>query len=450
MRQPRFLILFGSAFAVLFGGVVTAAAQEPKAKSSEGEKLVEVFKGSDRASFSKVMNELQGKLSKGGAVAEELARDLLELPAEFVSDDVTLKLLRTIADNGKPVVAAELLLRIVQSRSTVKALKRGNVVVGQLIVADGVCDPELVMAQMPILTDGYFAGEIGDVKRPLCFRAHGYQNLDVPLEGKNGDVFCVGKVTLKPLTDEQKASLKGKVTLDAAKSSGSAVLTINMNVGPVNTPHNGYSPRRRWPEAITVPVSENGEFSISGLSPSGYFVQVTAKDHVQYRNTVKFNPGEQLDVGTYRLFANDLGFYVGKPAPKSGELAWEKDYETALSRAKAEKKPLMVMMTATWCGPCKMLEKQTLDEPWTRYFLSEFVIVKAYEDKDVEKTYGLTGYPTLVFTDSEGKAAYTTVGYKEVLPFAMECAKAYRKLNMKTPSELQTLIEKKIIVLDGK
>src|SRR5262245_59671569 len=62
-------------------------------------------------------------------------------------------------------------------------------------------------------------------------------------------------------------------------------------------------------------------------------------------------------------------------------LAWEKDYPSAITKAKAEKKPLMIMMTATWCGPCKMLEKETLDDPWVRYFLSNFVVVKAYEDK---------------------------------------------------------------------
>src|SRR5262249_42486395 len=81
------------------------------------------------------------------------------------------------------------------------------------------------------------------------------------------------------------------------------------------------------------------------------------------------------------------------------ELVGEKDYRSEIKKAKAEKKPLMILMTATWCGPCKLLEKETLDDPWVRYFLSDFVVVKSCEDKDVENAYGLTTYPTLVFTD---------------------------------------------------
>ena len=127
-------------------------------------------------------------------------------------------------------------------------------------------------------------------------------------------------------------------------------------------------------------------------------------------------PGQERDAGTIRLRCEDLGFYIGKPAPKAAELAWEKDFPTALEKARSTRKPLMVMMTATWCGPCKHLESQTLSDPWIRHFLSGFVVVKAYEDRKVEETYGLQGYPTLVFTDSNGRAAYTSVGYNRRCP----------------------------------
>src|SRR5207253_280925 len=83
-----------------------------------------------------------------------------------------------------------------------------------------------------------------------------------------------------------------------------------------------------------------------------------------------------------------------------------------------------VMMTATWCGWCKVLEKETLSDPWVRHFLSGFVLVKAYEDRAVEQKYGLSGYPTLVFTDSAGKSVHKTVGHQAQLPFSRECARA--------------------------
>ena len=272
-------------------------------------------------------------------------------------------------------------------------------VVGRLVVEDGKQDPEMVMAQMPILKEGYFAGEVGDLARPIAFRSHGYQNLDVPLKGKTGDLVYLGDVTLKPLPESGGSSLRGKIVLDAPKDSESPSVSLSIMVGEPNTPHNGYSPRRGWPKPLELPVSKEGEFSATGLSPARYYLSISAKGHVDTSKMMSFESGKLLDVGTIHLRSTDLGLYVGKPAPKAKELAWEKDYPAALKRARDEKKPMLVMMTATWCGPCKLLEKETLSDPWVRHFLSGFVVVKAYEDKDVEEKYGLNGYPTLVFTD---------------------------------------------------
>lgn len=218
-----------------------------------------------------------------------------------------------------------------------------------------------------------------------------------------------------------------------------------MSVPHPNTPHNGFSPRRRWPKSLSVPVSQSGEFEVDKLSPGEHTLVVSAAGHETFVKRINLSPGPQKEVCAINLRTNDIGFYIGKPAPKTGELAWEKDYPSALKKAQAENKPVMVMMTATWCGPCKMLEKETLNDPWVRHFLSSFVIVKAYEDRDVEKTYGLNGYPTLVFTDSTGKEASRTVGNQATLPFAGACAKAFHKLGRTLPPELQELAQKKVL-----
>ena len=86
-------------------------------------------------------------------------------------------------------------------------------------------------------------GEIGDLERPISFRSHGYEDLDVPLEDKDGDAVYVGQVKLKPLAEERQASLKGQIALDAKPSAESAIVTLSIPVGPLNTPHRGYSPR---------------------------------------------------------------------------------------------------------------------------------------------------------------------------------------------------------------
>lgn len=43
-----------------------------------------------------------------------------------------------------------------------------------------------------------------------------------------------------------------------------------------------------------------------------------------------------------------------------------------------------------------------------RYFLSRFILVKAYEDQDVEKLYGLQGYPTRLRVGTRLRTASTT------------------------------------------
>ena len=94
-------------------------------------------------------------------------------------------------------------------------------------------------------------------------------------------------------------------------------------------------------------------------------------------------------------------------------LPWEKDYAGALAKAKAEKRPLFLMLTATWCGPCKMLESQTLPSPAVLSGLKEFLWVKAYEDAALNKEFNLGGYPTLLFLDaSNGRVLERTSGLR--------------------------------------
>jgi thiol-disulfide isomerase/thioredoxin len=421
------------------------AADQPKGPSDDVESLLKAFHGGDRRASFDAAFKFEGQLDRGGPEAEAAARRVLGRKADLVPEPSVANRVDEVAGRDTPVLAAGWLLEIAKARQTVRSYGRGRVVIGRLVVEGGRTDPEMVLAQMPILAGGYFAGEVGDLVRPIAFRAHGYQNLDVPLEGKRGDVVDVGTVTLKPLPRDQEASLRGTVTLDNPRESGSTTVHLNIAVGPVNTPHNGYSPRRRWPEAIEVPVSKWGEFVAKGLSPARYNLSVTEKGHIASRTSVDLASGQELAAGTIRLRCADLGFYIDKPVPKVGALTWEKDYPTALEKARAEGRPLMVMMTATWCGPCRMLENETLADPWIRHFLSGFVLVKAYEDREVERAYGLGGYPTLVFTDSGGSAAHKTVGYKPTLPFAGKCVKAYRKLAREMPADLKLLVDREVI-----
>jgi thiol-disulfide isomerase/thioredoxin len=421
------------------------ARPEKPALRDDAAKLLEASRSPDWQAFDALASTLEQQLAQKGKDADELAKSLLVRKADLVTSADVIAVLDELSRKDRSVEAAALLVRIAAARRTVHSFKRGHVIVGKLAVADGKLDPSLVMAQTPILPGGYFAGEVADLQRPVGFRAHGYDNLDLSLAGNAGDMVYVGQVTLKPLPRDRAASLKGKITLDGAKKGETAEVTLSMSVSGINTPHNGFSPRARWPDALQVPVNDNGEFRVTGLSPATYYLQIKAKDHVDLGREVTFMPGKELDAGACRLQCTDIGFYIGGAPPRSDELKCEKDYATALRRAQAEKKPMLIMMTATWCGWCKVLEKETLSDPWIRHFLAGFVVVKAYEDPAIEKRYGQSGYPTLVFTDPGGKAVHTIVGHKPRLTFASDCARACRRLDLQLPRALQTLIDRKVI-----
>lgn len=391
------------------------------------------------------INGLKAMLDKADANANEIAGELLAVMPRFIDTDEARQMFTDLQAADKTITAGHFLLQAIQAVQAVKTHRRGSVVIGQIVMEDGKLDPELVLAQMPISSEGYFAGEVGSLKTNLFFSAHGYAPLDIPLNGKEGSVVSVGKITLKPISPSEQATLTGTVSLDGSQDASEAKVYLSMRVGRINTPHNGYSPRRRWPEPIDVAVGTDGKFTAAGLSPADYYLRITAKDHVDKSDRVSLTPGMTLDGGVYRLFHSDLGFYLMKSAPETPELTWEEDYDRALKRARQEQRPILVMMTATWCGPCKALEKETLNNPWIRSFLAPFVLVKAYEDRNVEQKYGLGGYPTLVFTDSEGVKKHETVGYKPPVEFAGQTARALKQLELALPDDLQTLIDKKII-----
>jgi thiol-disulfide isomerase/thioredoxin len=391
-----------------------------------------------------LINNLEQKLAKPGPEADQLAAEVLRSMEQVERRPEVCKYVSALVEAKKERLAAQLLLRI--RRAQTLGGGWGRLVIGQLVVEDGKIDPELVMSQMPILEEGYFADVVKSFDQPLSFRAHGYRDLDVPLTDAKSGAAILEKVVLQPLPPGERATLKGTVVLDGSSDAKSAQVIVKPSMGPINTPSGGYSPRMRWPEGVKVPVSESGEFTVEGLNPSDISVSAIAADHINQFKKIKLTSEHPTDIGELRLLKTDLGFYVGSSAPE-GELHWESDYASALKRAEAEQKPLMVMMTATWCGPCKMLEKETLNDPWIRSFLSKFVIVKAYEDKDVEKKYGMSGYPTLVFTDPSGNQAYKCVGHKPAFEFVQDCARAFESLAIEQPEAIKKLIEKKIITL---
>ena len=100
----------------------------------------------------------------------------------------------------------------------------------------------------------------------------------------------------------------------------------------------------------------------------------------------------------------------------------------ALNKAKTENKLVFVDAYTTWCGPCKMMVKNTFpDADVASLFNTKFVNLKMDMEKgdgvDMAKRYEIAAYPTLLFLDGEGQLIHKAIGYHDVsqiLEFGVE------------------------------
>lgn len=101
----------------------------------------------------------------------------------------------------------------------------------------------------------------------------------------------------------------------------------------------------------------------------------------------------------------------------SGQVAW-KPFEQALQDASAKKKYGFVSVYTDWCGYCRKLENETLrDKTVTGELHKNFVSIKLNAEseesvtwkgkkmskRDLAATWGVEGYPTMLFLNSKGE-----------------------------------------------
>lgn len=376
--------------------------------------------------------------------AEQTAGTILAKIGDLAPEGEISKVIETTRKDKGDVVAARRLLDLTRTVNQVKNLKRGKVVFGQIQIEDGKLEPDMVLAQMAIHPDGWFSTEIGNTDQPLSLAAEGYRPLEVKIPKTEGP-SDLGTIVMKKVSPSDLGELKGKVTFEGPDGTNELRATMSFSVPKPNSVTGGYMPRKKWPQPQTLTIAKDGSFEVKGLTPGNYYLSLQTTKHEPVAKLVTVKSGSLEELGALTLRTTDLGYHIKKEAPKAGKFPWEKDIETARKRALAEGKPMMIMMTATWCGPCKALEGNTLSDPWVQQFLKDFIVVKAYEDKAVEKQYGLNGYPTLVFTDKNGKEFHRSVGNQPAATFAGQVLKACQELEAPIDPDLKALAEKKVI-----
>lgn len=97
-------------------------------------------------------------------------------------------------------------------------------------------------------------------------------------------------------------------------------------------------------------------------------------------------------------------------------------WNEALELAKKENKLVFLDISASWCGPCKMLKANTFQNPEVgKFYNANFINVAVDGEKGegigLARKYGIRGYPTLLFINPEGKVVARTTGYRNPKKF---------------------------------
>ena len=152
----------------------------------------------------------------------------------------------------------------------------------------------------------------------------------------------------------------------------------------------------------------------------------------------KYFSGLILSVAVWpALMAQEASLSAKPSLIEDGTVKWM-TFEQAVEKNKTEKRKIFIDVYTDWCGWCKVMDKNTFNEPTVARVLNEkFYPVKfdAEQTADVEFNgttykfvpYGNKGshqlamallnnqmsYPTVVFLDEDYKAAYPLAGYRK-------------------------------------
>jgi len=99
--------------------------------------------------------------------------------------------------------------------------------------------------------------------------------------------------------------------------------------------------------------------------------------------------------------------------PQAHAIDWKYNLQDALKSAKAQHKPIMIDFYTDWCGWCKKLDSDTYSDPKVNAAAKKFICVKidAEKEPNLASKYGVSGYPTIIFLDSNGTVLSKIPGY---------------------------------------
>lgn len=93
-------------------------------------------------------------------------------------------------------------------------------------------------------------------------------------------------------------------------------------------------------------------------------------------------------------------------------------FKDLIAKAKKENKLVFIDAYASWCGPCKMMEKNTFTKKsvgdfYNKNFINARIDMEKGEGREVAQKFGVRSYPTYLFLNGEGELVSQNYGYME-------------------------------------
>lgn len=124
------------------------------------------------------------------------------------------------------------------------------------------------------------------------------------------------------------------------------------------------------------------------------------------------------------------GNFILKAQENQGGIAFQQgDFQAILEKAKAENKLVFMDVYTTWCGPCKMLDRNTFSsaEVGSKFndaFINYKLDAEKGEGVSIAMKYGVRAYPNMLFINGNGELVHRVVGYHVPEDLLREATKA--------------------------
>lgn len=123
------------------------------------------------------------------------------------------------------------------------------------------------------------------------------------------------------------------------------------------------------------------------------------------------------------LLLNNVVFAQNTATTEGEALTFiRENFGEAMQKARAENKLVFIDAYTTWCGPCKMMDKQTFsDDDVAAFFNEKFVNLKLDMEKGdgqtIQLRYKIAAFPTLLFLNADGEVVHKALGFQDAEQF---------------------------------